>query len=181
MYYEVKIAGGTVEYIWCRNNHWLVAWVRKNTEGLSKGLAFLSAWKTHGCLKCLWLAPWGWSAYCRHESPLRQLPGLPWRSAGADSALHCRGRGFGPRAGNWDPACHGQSKNEKQLQWCLSRRDRLTSTIQAQGWNQTPSLLRSACLWLYMKWVWQDLSHQFVAKTKTFLKPRTRASLVASG
>ena len=35
---------------------------------------------------------------------------LPWWSSGKESVFQCRGRGFDPWSGNYDPTCHGATK-----------------------------------------------------------------------
>ena len=135
MYYEVKIAGGTVECIWCGNNHWLwwSEWGRAQTgfpRGWSSSLLGKPAAASGACTWHL-----EGDLYAAGTSPLwDQLRGFPWRSAGNNLAL--------PQQGAWVQSLGrelrscmpwAEPKKKKQLQRYLSRRDRLTGIIQTQG------------------------------------------------
>ena len=40
----------------------------------------------------------------------KKKKGLPCWSSGTESIFQCRGRGFDPWLGNWDPTCHRATK-----------------------------------------------------------------------
>lgn len=148
MYYEVKIAGGTVECIWCGNNHWLwwSEWGRAQTgfpRGWSSSLLGKPAAASGACTWHL-----EGDLYAAGTSPLwDQLRGFPWRSAGNNLAL--------PQQGAWVQSLGRDLRS--CMPWAEPKKKKAAAAIPKQerqahrhhtdtGWNQAPSLLRSACL-----------------------------------
>ena len=46
-----------------------------------------------------------------------KMQGLPWWSSGWESVFQCRGHGFNPWSGNWDPTCHVATKPSGCKYW----------------------------------------------------------------
>ena len=52
----------------------------------------------------------------REKQKKCKLGGLPWWSRGKEFTSQCRGHGFNPWLGNYDPTCHGATKSSHYIE-----------------------------------------------------------------